>query len=96
MMPMGVLDVMAADDSSDLGSLEFYGANGLCDGDLAKADRQPGHSSNIQVDRRMMMNINEADHAHSMRGTCWGSSPDVGFTSEPRIGCEPSGAMPSA
>ena len=76
MMPMGVLDVMAADDSSDLGSLEFYGANGLCDGDLAKADRQPGHSSNIQVDRRMMMNINEADHAHSMRAVCAGHARD--------------------
>ena len=35
MMPMGVLDVPIADDSSDLGFLEFNGSNGLCDGDLA-------------------------------------------------------------
>ena len=45
MMPMGVLDVPIADDSSDLGFLEFNGSNGLCDGDLAKAGLQPGHLS---------------------------------------------------
>ena len=55
MMPMGVLDVPTADDSSDLGSLELNGANGLCDGDLATADLQPGHSSIIRADRGMMM-----------------------------------------
>ena len=55
--PMGTSDVTFLDDSSDLGSLECKGANGLCDGDLATA---------------------------------------VGFTSEPRIRCEPSEAMVSA
>ena len=35
--PMGTSDVTFLDDSSDLGSLECKGANGLCDGDLATA-----------------------------------------------------------
>ena len=35
--PMGTSDVPFLDDSSDLGSLECKGANGLCDGDLATA-----------------------------------------------------------
>ena len=64
-MPMGVSDVPTADDSSDLGSFEFNGADGLCDGGLATADLQPGHLSIIQVDRGMMMNVNEAELVHS-------------------------------
>ena len=63
-MPMGVLDVPTADDSSDLGSLELNEANGR-DGDLATADLQPGHSSIIRADRRMMMNTNDAQLVRS-------------------------------
>ena len=71
---MGVLDVPTADDSSDLGlgSFEFNGANGLCDGDLAYiVDLEPGHSFIILKDRGMMMNINEAEHARNT----WGIEP---------------------
>ena len=42
-LPMGTLDVPFRHDSSDLGSLMEYGADGLRDGDLATADLQPGH-----------------------------------------------------
>ena len=41
--PMGSLDVPLQGDSSDLGSLVSYGANGLRDGNLATADLKPGH-----------------------------------------------------
>ena len=65
MMLKGVLDVPIADDSSDLGSLDLNGANGLCDGDLATADLQPGHSSIIRIDRGMMMNTHELELVRS-------------------------------
>ena len=51
-MPMGILDAPTAKYSSDFGSLENYGANGLCDGDLAKADQQPGHLNNSSLEFR--------------------------------------------
>ena len=66
-MPMDVSDVPTADDSSDLGSFEFNGADGLCDGGLATADLQPGHLFINHVDRGMMMNPDEAEH---VRNTC--------------------------
>ena len=84
--PQGSLDVLLSDDSSDLGSLMEQGVVDLCDGDLATADRQPGHSFNIKGDRRMMMNGHESEHAQNTRRTRRGSSPDVRFTSEPRMG----------
>ena len=99
MMPMGVLDVPTADDSSDLGSLEIYGANGLCDGDLATADLQPGHLNIIQVDRGMMMNVSEAER---VRGECAasaghggdrapmsGSQPNYGWAASLQRPCHP-------
>ena len=67
-MPMGVIDEPPLDDSSDLGFLEYKGANGLCDGDLATADLQPGHLFTIHGDHRMMMNILELEPAQSPRG----------------------------
>ena len=74
--------------------MELNGANGLWDGDLATADLQPGHLSIIQVDRGMMMNTNEAK---LVRSRCTvGAEHGGDRTSEPRMGCETSGAMPSA
>ena len=84
--PMGTLDVPFQDDSSDLGSLINYGANGLRDRDLVTADLEPGHSFINLGDRGMMMNIHELEHVRNTCGTRWGSSPDVRFTSEPRMG----------
>ena len=92
----GVLEAPTADDLSDLESLEYEVAQGLCDGDLAMADLQPSHLSTIWIDRGMMMNSNEAELGRSFGEACRGSSPEVRFTSEPRMGCEPSEAMPSA
>ena len=75
MIPMNVLDVPTADDSSDLGSLKIYEANGLYDGDLATANLQPGHSFINKVDSGMMMNSDEAEHA---RNTCETRAEHVG------------------
>ena len=85
-MPMGTLDVLDRDDSSDLGSLMEYGAIGLSDGDLATADQQPGHPIISKEDRRMMMSGHGSEHAQNTRRTRWGSSPDVWFYGEPRMG----------
>ena len=84
-MPMGTIDVLDQDDSSDLGSLMEQGANGLRDGDLALADLQPGHPIESKEDRRMMMNGHGSEHVQNTCGTRWGSSPDDRFTSEPRM-----------
>ena len=97
-MSIGVLDVPFQDDSSDLGSWVIKESHGPCDGgDLAlNADLKPGHLFINHKDRGMMMNSLALEHARSTRGACGGSSPDVRFTNEPRIGCEPSEAMLSA
>ena len=96
-MPMGTLDVLDQDDSSDLGSTGMeLGAYGLRDGDLATADLQPGHSIIIEEDRRMMMNGHGSEHVQNTCRTRWGSSPDVGFYGEPRMGRRPREAVPSA
>ena len=85
-LPMGTFDVPFQDDSSDLGSLVKYGANGLRDGDLATAYLQPGHLIINEVDRGMMMKIRELEQVRNTCGTRWGSSPDVRFTRKPRMG----------
>ena len=94
-MPMGNLDVLDQDDSSDLGSKE-QGAFGLRDGDLASADLQPGHPIINKEDRRMMMNGHGSEHVQNTCRTRWGSSPDVGFFGEPRMGRRLREAVPSA
>ena len=85
-LPMGTLDVLDQDDSLDLGSLMEYGASGLRDGDLATADLKPGHPIYSMEDRRMMMSGHGSEHAQNTRRTRWGSSPDVRFCGEPRMG----------
>ena len=65
-LPMGTLDGLLLDDSSDLGFLKVQGVKDLCDGDLATADLQPGHLLEIQIDRRMMT-VHELDHAQTTR-----------------------------
>ena len=93
-LPLGILDVPFPDDSSDLGSLMKRGANGLRDGD--PGDLQPSHVYKSCRDRRMMMNVHEWEHARNTRGTRWGSSPDVRFNGEPRMGKRLTGVVPSA
>ena len=85
-MPLGTLDVLDQNDSLDLGSLMEYGTNGLPDGDLATADLKPGHPIICKKDRRMMMSGHGSEHAQNTRRTRWGSSPDIRFTNEPRMG----------
>ena len=92
-LPQGVLDVPFPDDSSDLGSLMKRGANGLRDGD--PGDLQPSHVYKSSRDRGMMMNVHEWEHARNTRGTRWGSSPDVRFNGEPRMGKRLTGVVPS-
>ena len=75
--------------------MKKQGVNDLRDGDLAKADLQPGHLLAIQIDRRMMT-VHESEHVQNTCRTRWGSSPDVGFYGEPRMGRRLSGAVPSA
>ena len=67
--PQGSFDVLLSEDSSDLGSLMEQGVVDLCDGDLATADLQPGHSFDTRRDRRMMMNGHESEHAQNTRRT---------------------------
>ena len=67
-LPMGTSDVLLIDDSSDLGSLKKQGVKDLCDGDLATADLQPGHSLANQIDRGMMT-VHESEHAQNTRRT---------------------------
>ena len=67
-LPMGTLDVLYQEDSSDLGSLIEQGANGLRDGDLASADLQPGHPIINMEDRRMMMSGHGSEHAQNTLG----------------------------
>ena len=105
LMPMGVREVTAADDSSDLGSLELHEANDLCDGELTMADLLPGHSCNNSIDRRMMMNSNEAERARSTRGACAeragdrapmsGSQANHGWAASLQRPCHPPGTSRS-
>ena len=94
--PKGSYDVLHLDGTSDLGSLINYGVRDLCDGDPATADLQPGHLIGCKVDRRMMMNGHESEHAQNTRRTRGGSSPDVWFGGELRMGRRPPEAVPSA
>ena len=94
-MPMGTLDVLDQDDSSDLGSLMGQGAIGLSDGDPVSTDLQPGHKFSKR-DRRMKMSGHGSEHAQNTRRTRWGSSPDARFYGEPRMGRRLAGAVPSA
>ena len=66
-MPMGVLDVPFADDSSDLGSWVIKEARGPCDRDLPRADLA-GHSFINLEDRGMMKNNDEAEHVRNTLG----------------------------
>ena len=68
-MPMGTLDVLDQDDSSDLGSLKMdFGAYGLRDGDPVSTDLQPGHPIISEEDRRMMMNGHGSEHVQNTLG----------------------------
>ena len=63
--PIGALDVLFQEDSSDLGSLVNRESQGLCDGDLApRAYLQPGH---LFIGAR-------AQHAQHTRSV-WGIEP---------------------
>ena len=74
--PMGALDVLFQDGSSDLGSLVNRESQGLWYGDLApRADLQPGHLFINNEDRGIMMNSLTLEHARSTRGACGGIEP---------------------
>ena len=93
----GASNGLGLDDSSDVGSYDVQEVLvDLRDGDLASADLQPGHIAMSKRDRRMMMNGHESDHAQTTRRPHWGSSPDVWFYGEPRMGRRLSEAVPSA
>ena len=96
-LPKGSSEVLFLDDSSDVGSLDVNGVLvDLRDGDLANADLQPGHLVMSKRDRRMMMNGHESEHVQNTCRTRRGSSPDVWFYGEPRMGRRLSEAVPSA
>ena len=93
--PMGLLDVSFQEDSSDLGSLVSYGANGLRDGDLATTDLKSGHIFINHEDLGMMMNVHELEHVGTRaehvgdRAMMSGSKENHGWAESHKRPCHP-------